>query len=166
MLSLKKSLKLKLKGFERLGILGVGSLLRGDDAAGMLVAQEIEASVKKLKNRSWCRVFFGETAPENLTGPIKAYAPTHLLIIDAFSMEKKPGSVSYFDIIDEVSSISFSTHKMPLTILTDYLKSSIGCSIGFIGIEPKSLKFASFPSPEIKKSAKLVAQAILEASKA
>ena len=70
MSGLKTSLKNRLEGAAKIAVLGIGSLLRADDAAGMLVAEEVEKRCGKTKGKPEVKVFFGETAPENLTGEI------------------------------------------------------------------------------------------------
>ena len=122
-----------------------------------MVAAEIiqKAAHKRLE------VFLGATAPENLTGEIKKYKPSHLLIIDAADTASKPGTI---DLIDPktVGGISFSTHMMPLKIMVDYMLKSIKCKVIIIGIQPKVLKFGSEPSREAISSAKEIAKTILE----
>jgi hypothetical protein len=51
MQSLKVQLKNKLKNARRITILGVGSKLRSDDAAGILAAESIGKKIIKAKNR-------------------------------------------------------------------------------------------------------------------
>ncbi len=90
--NLKTILKNKLKGAKKIAVLGVGSSLKSDDAAGLLVAEEL----KKIKNPK-LKVFFGSTAPENLTGEIIKYKPTHIIIVDSVDMDQKPGSILLID---------------------------------------------------------------------
>ena len=84
-LDLKIALTNSLKGVNKLAILGVGSELRGDDIAGMVAAEIIQKA-----NHKNITVFLGATAPENLTGEIKKFNPSHLLIIDAADTSSKP----------------------------------------------------------------------------
>ena len=154
-LNLKKTLKEALKGVKRLAVLGVGSELRGDDIAGMVAAEIIQKA-----NHKNIAVFLGATAPENFTGEIKRYKPTHLFIIDAADTSAKPGTI---DLIspDIVGGVSFSTHMMPLKIMVDYMRQSIECETWIVGIQPKVLKFGSKPSKVVIDSAKEVAKTIL-----
>ena len=117
-MNIKKELKKRLKGAKRIAVLGVGSELRADDAAGMLVA-------KNLANKN-VEVFLAGAAPENFTGAIKKIKPTHVIIIDCADMKKKPGSVLLIDPA-RVSGVSFSTHTLPLNILAGYLIKDINC---------------------------------------
>ena len=150
MQKLIQGLKSRLKSAKRIALLGVGSELRGDDAAGILVA---EALSKKICRRNNLKVFLGHTAPENLTGEIKKFKPQHLIIIDSADMGKKAGEVSLIDISD-LRGVTFSTHQLPVVIMADYLMQATGCEISIIGIQPKQLKFDSQVSQEILKSVK------------
>ncbi len=154
MQNLKTVLKNKFKDAKRIAVLGIGSSLRSDDAAGLLVAEEL----KKIRN-SKLKVFFGSTAPENLTGEIIKYGPSHIIIIDSVDMDQKPGSILLAD-PQEVDGISFYSHMLPIKMTIDYLLESIKCEIIIIGIQPKSLEFGETVSGEVKKSAEQIADAI------
>ncbi|MDD2752350.1 MAG: hydrogenase maturation protease, partial [Candidatus Omnitrophica bacterium] len=104
-MNLEKHLKTRLSKAKRIAVLGVGSELKGDDAAGMLVARQIKEN-KNLK------VFLGSTAPENITGEIKKFAPHHLLIIDTAMMQEKSGTIKIFP-GKAIGGVSFSTHRLP-----------------------------------------------------
>ena len=64
--TIKKALGSWIKPAKRLAILGIGSDLRGDDGAGMLVAEKLEKSLKKIKASPEVRIFLGATAPETI----------------------------------------------------------------------------------------------------
>ena len=150
-------LKDRLKSAKKVIVLGIGSELRGDDIAGILVTEELCKCSKSAKN---LKVINGSTAPENFTGEIKNFNPTHLVVIDSASMAKsKPGTIRLID-PGEIGNFSFCTHKLPINIMTDYLIKSIGCEIIIIGIQPKTIDFGAKCSPEIKKSVKRVSSAI------
>jgi hydrogenase 3 maturation protease len=153
-------LKNKLKGAKRIVILGVGSKLRSDDAAGIIVAEIIKEAALTRKGLS-VDVIFGETAPENFTGEIKKLKPTHLLIIDAADISKKGGEVALFA-PEDIKGISFCTHQLPMSIMIDYLKSFIDCDVTLIGIQPSNLKMGNNLSKEVKIAVKYVSDCILE----
>ena len=158
LLNLKKILNQKFKDAKKIAVLGVGSDLRADDAAGILIAEQL----KKEISNSRVKVFLGATAPENLTGEIIRFKPTHLLILDSADISAKPGTIEIID-VDQVRGISFSTHQMPFKVLVDYILNYIKCSIFIIGIQPKSLKFGGSVSKEVLKSVKQVSSAIIKA---
>jgi hydrogenase 3 maturation protease len=154
MQNLKAVLKNKLKNAKKIAVLGVGSSLRSDDAAGLLVADEL----KKTRN-SKLKVFFGSTAPENLTGEIIKYRPTHIIIVDSVDMDQSPGSILWVN-PQEADGISFYSHMLPIKMTIDYLLESIKCEIIIIGIQPKSLEFGETVSEEVRRSTNQIADAI------
>jgi hydrogenase 3 maturation protease len=153
-----KILKQKLNNARRVAILGVGSVLRGDDIAGLLVAQQIEKIIAK-QTTPEIRVFIGETAPENLTGEIKKFQPTHLIIIDAAELNKKPGHIEIME-PETIGGTSFCTHSLPLKIIIGYLLESFKFQAIIIGIQPKTLTFGAQPTKEVVAAAKHLANTI------
>jgi hydrogenase 3 maturation protease len=159
---LKQTLKNRLLNAKKIAVLGVGSELRGDDVAGILVARQLGKNYQDIKSEQKnFKIFIGATAPENLTGEIKRFKPTHLVIVDSADMDKPAGTVKLIN-PDVVGGLPFCTHKLPIKILTDYLIKSIGCEIMIIGIQPKVLSFGDYPSKEVEKSAKYISATIKE----
>ena len=154
---LKRSLKAKFKNAERVALLGVGSELRADDAAGMLVAKKLKE--KCGNNSARFRIFFGETAPENLTGEIRKYKPDLLLIIDCANLGKKPGAISVLS-SEQIAGTSFSTHTLPLNMMVQYLLDSLKCEVAIIGIQPKCLEFGKKMSPAVIRAIAQVSNTI------
>lgn len=102
-------------------------------------------------------VFFGETAPENLTGQIRRFRPTHVIILDAVDIGAEPGHIRLIG-PDEISSRAMaSTHNASLTLLMDYLRHFLGCEIIVIGIQPKTLDFGKPPSGPVLQAAQCMA---------
>ncbi|MCX5682012.1 MAG: hydrogenase maturation peptidase HycI [Candidatus Omnitrophica bacterium] len=161
MSNLKILLKNKFQGAKKVLVLGVGSTLRGDDAAGMLVAHKIEQYRKNAKQGKRLKVLFGETAPENFTGDIKRFNPTHLVFVDCAEFKKKPGSVILLD-PEVIQGISFSTHSLPLKIMIDYLLKDLTCKVIIIGIQPKNIHFGAPRSAQIMKAVQDISTALKE----
>ncbi len=175
--SLKTAIRRNLKDAERVAILAIGSSLRGDDAAGLQVADELRQLKVKARGKavhsplrnphSALRIFVGETAPENLTGEIKKFRPTHLVLLDAAdSGGKKPGSISLIqhDLLRGGSSVS--THNLPVNILVQYIQQSVPCKVLILGIQPKSHEFGAPLSAPVKKAAEQAAAALAAALRA
>ncbi|MDD4954398.1 MAG: hydrogenase 3 maturation endopeptidase HyCI [Candidatus Omnitrophica bacterium] len=176
---IKAALANKLKGARKIAILGVGSEFRGDDAAGCVVSCRIRLLLAKRKARTvnpalprqkygaigrkgGVKVFLGWTAPENLTGQIKKFKPSHLVIIDAVDFQGRAGQVKVIDLAKDAGA-SFSTHRMPFKILRDYLYQSIGCRTIIVGIQPLSVEWGFSLSPKTEEGLEAAAQEILEA---
>lgn len=159
---IKKILKDKLKGAQRIAVLGIGSELRADDALGLIIAKELRNYIKAKNKRRLFKVFLGETAPENLTGEIRKFKPTHLIIIDAVDFHLETGALRVVNICNE-AGVSFSTHRVPVGILRDYLYKSIQCETMLIGMQPGSTEFCGELSEGMEESIKAACREIREA---
>lgn len=144
---LMENLKEKIKTATKVALLAVGSELRGDDAAGLLVAEEVQKKRPKI-----LEIVIGGTAPENQTGEIKRLKPSHLIIVDAAEMKAPPGTIKLIS-PEEIGGFSFSTHALPLKVMIDFILQDIQCEVLIIAVQPKSLGFGSEVSPEVKKAA-------------
>jgi hydrogenase 3 maturation protease len=177
--TIRTSLQQRLEGAARIAVLGVGSDLRADDAAGLLVAQRIqEAGGQRTDDRRQTtedravlrppssvvrlEVFLGGTAPENLTGEIKRFSPTHLVIIDAADLNAEPGAITLMD-PDGIGGTTFCTHSLPLKVMIDYLLDSFQCHVAIVGIQPKSLEVGAPVSQEVRDAVESLAAMFLDA---
>lgn len=138
----------RLKGATRLAVMGVGSELRADDVAGLLVARRLQAA---LRDRSDVLVLEGCSAPENFTGEILRFEASHLVIVDCAELDAPPGTLRLFP-PEEIGGISSSTHSLPLSIIIAYLETCHPCETLVIGIQPKTLAFDGSPSKEILRA--------------
>jgi hydrogenase 3 maturation protease len=151
MQKLKSQLKNKLLNAEKIAVLCIGSELKGDDSAGMVIAGLLKQSLKKADKKNKIKVFPGGVAPENFTSDIKKFKPSHIIIVDVASFGKKPGEIALFD-LDSIDGISFDTHRLPITMLIKYLLYNFAFESIMIGIQPKSLAFGDPLSDEVKKA--------------
>lgn len=162
MQDLTRELKNRLNGAKKIALLGVGSEFRADDAAGMLVAERVE---KSIRHKITLKVFLGATAPENLTGEIIKFKPSHVIIVDTADIKQKPGTILLLETKDLGEGVSFSTHKLPPKVMMDYFIKLLKCRIMVIGIQPKSIIFGKAVSKEVLSSVKEVSKAIIDASR-
>jgi hydrogenase 3 maturation protease len=153
-MDLKQSLKKRLNNAACVVLVGVGSDLRGDDGAGLLVAEKIKDQRSKIK------ILVGGTAPENLTGEIKRLKPSHLIIVDSADFKAQPGTVEVVG-YDKIGGHSFSTHSAPLKMMIDYLLADISFVPIVIGIQPKSLEFGAPVSPEVLAAVEEIVTALI-----
>ncbi|MEG1662287.1 MAG: hydrogenase maturation protease, partial [Clostridiales bacterium] len=103
-----------------IAVLGVGSVLCGDDAAGM----EVIARLEQYDLPGRILLCAGSTAPENFTGVIKKFAPTYLIVIDAAYMEKPPGTIAIIP-AEAIDGMGFSTHMLPMSVMLNYLRQEL-----------------------------------------
>jgi hydrogenase 3 maturation protease len=153
-------LKQKLENAGKVAVLGIGSELRSNDAAGVLAAQQIRKNSRKKDLLHPIKIFIGSTAPENLTGEIKKFNPSHLIIIDSADMNAPPGQVTIIN-PEEVGGISFCTHSLPLKVMIDYLHQSCDCEAIIIGIQSQTVAVGSNISKEVGQTVEELAVTIV-----
>ncbi|MFA5160614.1 MAG: hydrogenase 3 maturation endopeptidase HyCI [Elusimicrobiales bacterium] len=141
-------------------ILGVGNDMRGDDGAG-------PALVKLLSGKCpGITLIDGGQTPENKAFEIIRLKPSSLVIVDAADMGLKPGQTALID-GENISNVSFSSHALPLTVLTSYLEREIpGLKVYIAGIQPKTTAFGGRLSREARAAIKNLAGRILNAQRA
>jgi hydrogenase 3 maturation protease len=153
----------ELRAAGRLFVLGVGNRDRADDGAGSLCARILERKIRdRRRASSIIQALDGGEAPENATGAIRRFRPTHVLIIDAAAGGHEPGSIFFISrkqILDE----DLSTHRIPLSRLAHYLEKSIGCRVLVVGIEPLDTAWGRPMSPAARKAAATLAESIARA---
>ncbi|MDD5482408.1 MAG: hydrogenase 3 maturation endopeptidase HyCI [Kiritimatiellae bacterium] len=171
MLLLKQKLRKALENYGRVAVLGVGSELRGDDAAGLLALSYLQkkkypapqsrtrfvkragGAARPARKGPVLKLFNGGTAPENLTGEIRRFRPDCLIIIDAADLGKRAGAVALVE-LEKIADASFSTHKLPLKLMLDYLAAETKLAFVFLGIQPKSLEFGAPVSEPVRRAAR------------
>jgi len=149
----------RLDGATRLAVMGVGSELRSDDVAGILVARKLSEA---FPDRAGLLVVEGHSAPENFTGEILRFKASHLVIVDCAELDAPPGTVRLFP-VDGIGGLSSSTHSLPLSIIIDYLDSQHPCETVVIGIQPQNLEFDGQPTDVALRAADLVADRLIKA---
>ena len=134
----------------RVAIVGIGNPLRNDDAAGMLVAREIQHR-EQAADASHLLIIQAGHAPENVTGELRSFAPELILLIDAADMRDVPGTICWVP-IQSIEGMSASTHSLPLSMLARYLTLELNCMVALIGIQPKSNDFGETVSAEVSQA--------------
>ena len=121
----------------RVCILGVGTELCRDDAAGLLLIDRLSAQMNLPVGVASERLLLisGGPAPENFTGVIRAFQPNLLVVVDAAFLELPAGSIQLLP-EERAAGLSFSTHMLPLPMMLSYLKLECGCSVCLVGIQP------------------------------
>jgi len=146
-----------LKDARRVAIIGIGSDLRADDAAGV----EVVRSLRRHLASPNVLLIDGGVAPENFTAQIKKFRPSHVIMIDATDLGSKPGTASIVD-LNTITGPSIFSHRLPLSIFADYLRAHDETKIIFIGIQPANARIGAPMSEEVKKSVDATSAAILK----
>jgi len=160
-LRIESLLKERLNGVKKLAVLGAGSVLKADDAAGVRVAEEIQKNFApdKYPGLLCC---LGETAPENFSGKIRRFRPGHLLVIDAADLGLEPGEIAEIRPKD-VGGPTYCSHMLPLRVMIGYLKEETGCNVTLLGIQPKSIEFDGEMTEEVRAAVDKLSGAVCRA---
>ena len=142
----------------RVAIFGVGAKLRMDDYAGMAV---IDALAAKSVANDRLLLVSGGSAPENLTGVIRAFKPDFVIVIDAAEIGLAPGEYRLLE-PERISGATFCTHLLPLPVTLHYLERTCGCQSVYIGIQPTSTEQGIGMSAEAEAGVAQLAEEIAE----
>jgi len=124
---------------------GIGNIMKGDDAAGPLVADRLR------HRRPDIAVINCGDIPENYLRQLTAHRSGTIVFIDAADMREQPGTVRLFK-SEKIAVSGFMTHGMPLNMLAEYIAAAAGCPVYLLGIQPKRMRLGDSFSPEVAKS--------------
>ncbi|MDI6451550.1 hydrogenase 3 maturation endopeptidase HyCI [Anaerobaca lacustris] len=133
-------------------ILGVGSMLMGDDAAGPLICE-------RMAGRSSAVVIDAGTVPENYIGPIRRAAPDVLLVVDAVDFGGVVGRIRLFE-PGEICAFAFGTHALSLHLFLQELGRERPLDVRLIGIQPGPRELGGSVSSAVQKTIELLAAAM------
>ena len=165
----------------QLVVLGVGNRLRGDDAVGCLVCDELgkdripgsrdsrgqvpitgileSSPPRPLSSRgsslgSSVFVLDCGSTPENYLQPIADRKPSRILVVDCCDFGAKPGEFRRFGRpeIEQLSYGLMSTHTLPLTLTIDMLSLETKATIELLGIQPERIEFGEDLSEPIRRA--------------
>ncbi|UCG43932.1 MAG: hydrogenase 3 maturation endopeptidase HyCI [candidate division WOR-3 bacterium] len=135
---------------DRAVVVGVGNRMKGDDAVGCLVADELTAPEKAFQ----AKVYDAGTAPENYIEPIVELDPDRVLFIDACAFGGEPGEFRLFgrEEMDRLAAGLVSTHTLPLSMTAALLGQQTKATIQLLGIQPQSLEFDAGLSEPVSRA--------------
>lgn len=176
-------------------VLGVGNRLRGDDAAGCLVCDELNgaehhpiplgesalcpkpATGHDPKSREdsghvpACPELFvldcGST-PENYIQPVADKDPVRILVVDCCDYRAKPGEFRLFS-RSEIAELSYgllSTHTLPLALFVEMLTLSTNATVELLGVQPQGIEFGTGLSEPVRRALPALLQFIRDWTRA
>ena len=116
-------------------LVGVGNPLRGDDAAGVMVAQ-------RLRDCDGLRVYDAGVSPENIVGKVCAARPAKVIVVDAVDFGAPPGAAAWFA-PEEIEGKPASCHAPSLALFAAFVHAETGASTAVLGIQPGCCDFAA-----------------------
>lgn len=136
-------------------IVGIGNVLKGDDAAGPLTCEKLKA--KKIS----AEIIDTGTAPENYIQKIIKIAPQNLLVIDAIEFGALPGTIEIFD-CKQLDTHAFSTHTLSPRFFVDIIRKSIEVNVYFIGIQPAHTQLGLPVSEKVNSAIETLSRVLAE----
>lgn len=136
-------------------IVGVGNILRGDDALGPKLIEVLTGKVRVV-------CIDAGSAPENYLGKIIKLKPETILIVDAVELGRLPGSYQILS-KDDIINSGFTTHDLSPKMFIDFLASQTQAKIYLLGVQPENLEFGSEISQPAAKTIEKLAGLIKEA---
>lgn len=169
----REGISKELEKTRRLFVLGIGNCCKGDDAAGSLFIRLLTRELTPKKHRTGAlaeesgpplefQVLDAGEAPESVTGFIREFRPTHVLIVDSAVTGRRPGAIFIID-RKKISQEDVSTHRLPLSLLARYLEESIVCRVILVGIEPKEIAWGKPVSAAVRTAAARLSAWLAEA---
>ena len=128
-------------------ILGVGNRLRGDDAVGCIVCDE-------LAGLAGAQVMDCADTPENFVEPVAKLGPQRILVIDCCDFGAEAGEFRLFSRqeLEELSYGLLSTHTLPLSLTVELLSVETGATIGLLGVQPERIEFGEEMSESVQRA--------------
>jgi hydrogenase 3 maturation protease len=144
----------------QLVVLGVGNRLRGDDAIGCILCDEIKGTDKsriashQLPVSPDVFVLDCGNTPENYIQPVADRHPTRILVVDCCDYGAKPGEIRLFTLpdIEQLSYGLLSTHTLPLTLTIEMLSLQTQATIELLGIQPEQIEFGEDLSEPVRRA--------------
>jgi len=152
----KTQLRRWLSGAKKVAILCIGSAIRTDDAFGPALADRLRKAVSK-----HVTVIDAGTVPENYTGTIRRFAPSHVLMVDTADMGLAPGEPRFVEAYD-IEGFAVSTHAPPLKAITKYLATTARSKVALLAVQPRSLEFGEGLTEDLKNALKVIAETLIE----
>lgn len=140
----------------RVVIVGIGNSMKGDDAAGLLLADRLEGKISAL-------CINAGTVPENYAEKIINARPDTILLIDAAHINRLPGQYEILGLKD-IEKTGFTTHNISPAIFFEYIKSQCGAKIFLLAIQPESVTFGEKLSDGVKEAIDRIEALIKETS--
>lgn len=116
----------------RVSVMGIGHYLRGDDAAGLVLA----CLLKEQRFANGTQIIEAGPAPINACGLVLRHQPDLILFVDAADMGAEAGDVCLVEWQD-VLAAGGESHQFSLQVLARYLAHEAGCPVMLLGIQPQ-----------------------------
>lgn len=146
-------LKKELDRLDKMVVLGTGNALKADDAAGLLVASMLDNHLSRFQ-KSKIKILRAYEIIDLYLRKIKRIKPSHLIIIDAIDVGRKPGTI----IATRIDPERKRKKKIggEFYAFLEKLSAEASCKIYLIGIQPETLDFGHPITPAIKEASRQI----------
>jgi len=120
-------------------VVGVGNPMRGDDEAGLVLAEKV---AEKL-DLEYLRC---EEVPENYVGRMLDNPADTILLVDAVNMKQAPGEIGLLA-PDELADNGISTHNCSVSLLAKVLAGVKDKQMLILAIQPQQIEWGQPMTP-------------------
>jgi hydrogenase maturation protease len=129
---------------------------KSDDRLGVALAERLAVL---LGDEPRVRVVSGGEAPENFTGAVRTFGPSHTLLLDAVDHGLAPGTAFLAD-EHSIAVGDMTSHHLPLKLLMRFLRESIPCRVVLVGVQPQNLRPGHRLSLAVRKTLPALAETL------
>lgn len=133
------------EGHPKVAIVGLGYEMRGDNAAGVVIAHALQPLAEQCQN---VVVIAAGTAPDHHTRLLRHAAPGLIVLVEAVEFNKPPGTVKWIP-WDATANLMTATDTLTLF---NRLVNQLHCEIALIGIQPAETAVGAALSPEVRQA--------------
>jgi len=137
----------------RVVVLGIGRRGHGDDAAGPLLIDRLQAS-------SDLAAIDCGTAPENFLGVVARHHPGLALLVDACCVGADAGTIHLLS-PDELAHTDFGTHGLTPALFLKMIEQQTGAECALLAIESERVGADIPASPCVHKAISTIAEFLL-----
>ena len=141
----------------RWAVLGVGNILRGDDAFGSLVARNLKKALAGTEFEE--HIYDGGIAPENYYGKLANKGYERVLIVDAVVFDAPPGEVAIF-VPEDFDAVLPATHGPTNFEFLQMMMPS--AEIAVLALSPGTVKIGAGVSPKTIQAVKKIVGIFVE----
>ncbi len=143
----------------RWGVLGIGNVLRSDDAFGSAVARRLLELFRDAPASSF--IFDGGVAPENFVGKIARARIENLLVVDSVMFGGRYGELRLFDVEELFAPFVLTHGPSNFELLARALPET---RIKVLASHPRNTRLGTKMSPQVLEAVERAVRLIAEAA--
>ncbi len=152
----QQKLKAWLSDAKKVAVVGVGNIMRRDDAVGVEIVKLLQGKVSPD-----ILLLEAETMPEDYMERIVDFHPSHVLILDSGLIGEKPGKAKLLAPTENMKT-AVSSHMLPLQVFCAYLEKALNAKFIMLVIQPKNTEIGEGLTKELTKSSRDIADFLVE----